>query len=87
MRICRVNPPPLLDVKHDTNLFVNSPPVIYLFSFLHIGTAFMVIVQFSGHLVQQFSWAGNYMCLISLYLQGIPILSPVLFMPSLYSTS
>ena len=43
-----------LDVKHDTNLFVNAPPVIYLFPFLHIGTAFMVIVLFHGHLVRQY---------------------------------
>ena len=28
--------------------------MIYLFSFLHIGTAFMVIVQFCGHLVRQY---------------------------------
>ena len=28
--------------------------MIYLFSFLHTGTAFMVIVQFSGHLVRQY---------------------------------
>ena len=39
--------------KHDTNLFVNDPPVIYLFSFLHTGTSFMVIVQFRSCLVQQ----------------------------------
>ena len=25
-----------------------------LFSFLHMGTAFMVIVQFRGHLVRQY---------------------------------
>ena len=28
--------------------------MIYLFSFLHTGTAFMVIVQFRGRLVQQY---------------------------------
>ena len=39
-----------LDVKNDTNLF----PVIYIFSFLHIGTAFMVILQFRGHLVRRY---------------------------------
>ena len=47
--------------------------MISLFSFLHTGTAFMVIVQFRGRLVQQYracfvdSLAGNYMCLISQY--------------------
>ena len=60
-----------LDVKHDTNLFVNGPPVLYLFSFLHTGTSFMVIVQFRGRLVRQYGAcvidSGNYVCLISLY--------------------
>ena len=30
------------------------PSVIYLFPFLHTGTAFMVIVQFRGRLVRQY---------------------------------
>ena len=30
------------------------PSVIYLFLFLHTGTAFMVIMQFRGRLVQQY---------------------------------
>ena len=47
-------PPPPLDVKHDANLFVNAPSVIYLFSFLYTGTAFMVFAQFCGRLVQQY---------------------------------
>ena len=46
--------PPLLDVRHDTNLFVNAPSVIYLFSFLYTGTAFIAFVQFRGHLVRQY---------------------------------
>ena len=54
-QMSRAKPPPLLDVKHDTNLFVNGPPVIYLFSFLRTGTAFMVIVQFRGRLVRQYA--------------------------------
>ena len=49
----RAKPPPPLNVKRDTKWFVNSPSVIYLFSFLHTGTAFMVIVQFRGRLVRQ----------------------------------
>ena len=62
-----------LDVKHDTNWYVNAPSVIYLFSFLRTGTAFMVIVQFHGRFVRQYRalvidslWLGI-MCLISLY--------------------
>ena len=54
----------------------------------------MVIVQFRGRLVRQYracvvdsTWAGNYVSYITvLCVQGIPILSPSLFMPSLYST-
>ena len=65
--------------------------MIYLFSFLHTGTAFMVIVQFRGSLVRQYRACvvdslGLGITLISLHVlcvQGIPILSPLLFMPSL----
>ena len=47
--------------------------MISLFSFLHTGTAFMVIVQFRGRLVQQYracvvdSLGLGIKCLISLY--------------------
>ena len=54
---------------------LTCPPVIYLFSFLHRGTAFfMVIVQFCGCLVQQYRACvvdslelGIITCVISLY--------------------
>ena len=87
-------PNPSHCVKHDTNLFVNAP-VIYLFSYLHTGTAFVVIVQFRGRLVRQYracvvdSLGLGIVCLISLYyvcVQSIPILSPLILMPSLNST-
>ena len=67
--------------------------MISLFSFLHTGTAFMVIVQFRGRLVRQYracvvdSLGLEITCHITvLCVQGIPILSPLLFVPSLYST-
>ena len=47
--------------------------MISLFSFLHTGTAFMVIVQFRGRLVRQYracvidSLGLGITCLISLY--------------------
>ena len=55
---------------------------------IYLGTAVMVIVQFRGHLVRQYR-----ACVVDslglgitvLCVQGIPILSPLLFMPSLYS--
>ena len=43
-QMSRAKLPPQLDVKHGTNLI---HPVIDLFSFLHTGTAFMVIVPVS----------------------------------------
>ena len=64
--------------------------MISLFSFLHTG---MVIVQFRGRLVRQYracvvdslgvgiTW--SYITVVCV--QGIPILSPLLFKPSLYS--
>ena len=62
--------------------------MISLFSFLHTG---MVIVQFRGRLVRQYRacvvdslGVGIYITVVCV--QGIPILSPLLFMPSLYST-
>ena len=66
--------------------------MISLFSFLHTGTAFMVIVQFRGRLVQQYGACvvdslglGITLSYITvLCVQGIPILSPL---PSLYSNS
>ena len=68
--------------------------MISLFSFLHTGTAFMVIVQFRGRLVRQYracvvdSLGLGITCvyITVLCVQGIPILSPLLFVPSLYST-
>ena len=65
--------------------------MISVFSFLHTGTAFMVIVQFHGRLVRQYracvvdSLGLGITCLV-LCVKGIPILSPLLFMPSLYPT-
>ena len=62
-------PPPPLNVK----LMFKGPPVISLFSFLHTGAAFMVIVQFRGRLVRQHracvvgSLGLGITCLISLY--------------------
>ena len=35
-------------------LVCKCPPVVYLFSFLLTGTAFVVIVQVHSHLVQQY---------------------------------
>ena len=66
--------------------------MISLFSFLHTG---MVIVQFCGRLVRQYRACVvdslgvgithvSYITVVCV--QGIPILSPLLFMPSLYST-
>ena len=66
--------------------------MISLFSFLHTR---MVIVQFRGHLVRQYRACVvdslglgiihvSYITVVCV--QGIPILSPLLFMPSLYST-
>ena len=65
--------------------------MISLFSFLHTG---MVIVQFRGRLVRQYRACVvdslgvelhvSYITVVCV--QGIPILSPLLFMPSLYST-
>ena len=66
--------------------------MISLLSFLHTGTASMVIVQFHGRLVRQYracvvdSLGLGITCVTVLCVQGIPILSPLLFMPSLYST-
>ena len=65
--------------------------MIFLFSFLHTGTAFMVIVQFRGRLVRQYRACvvdslGLGITCVLYCVQGIPILSPSLFMPSPYST-
>ena len=72
--------------------------MISLFSFLHTGTAFMVIVQFRGRLVVVWcenigfvslillGWELHVSYITVLCVQGIPILSPLLFVPSLYST-
>ena len=69
--------------------------MISLFSFLHTGTAFMVIVQFRGRLVRQYR-----ACVIDSLGLGItcvlyhcivctrhPDLVSLLFVPSLYSNS
>ena len=52
----------------------------------------MVILQFRGHLVRQYrvfvvdSWAWNYVSYITVIcVQVIPILSLLIFMPSLYN--
>ena len=64
--------------------------MISLFSFLHTGTAVMVIMQFRGRLVRQYracvfdSLGLGITCLISLYY--VYKASPLLFVPSLYST-
>ena len=70
------------------------PSVIYLFSFLHKGTAFMVIVQFRGCLVRpcRACVVDSLGLGITSYVtvqcvQGIPILFLLIFMPSLYSHS
>ena len=67
--------------------------MIFLFSFLHTGTAVMVIIQFRGRLVRQYRACvvdslglGSTSYITVLCVQGIPILSPLLFVPSLYST-
>ena len=65
--------------------------MISLFSFLHTG---MVIVQFHGRLVRQYracvvdslGWELHVSYITVVCVQGIPILSPLLFMSSLYST-
>ena len=63
--------------------------MISLFSFLHTR---MVIVQFRGRLVRQYracvvdSLGLGITGVTVVCVQGIPILSPLLFMPSLYST-
>ena len=64
--------------------------MISLFSFLHTR---MVIVQFRGGLVRQYGacvvdslGVGITCVLYHSSVQGIPILSPLLFKPSLYST-
>ena len=81
-----VKPPPPQLVKHDYVL-VNAPSDLSVL--IHIGTAFMVIVQFRGHLVRQYRACvtGGITCVLylcTLCVQGILILSPLLFMPSLY---
>ena len=51
-QMSHAKPPPPLNIKlikHATNVLLIS-----LFSFLHTGTAFMVIVQFRGRLVRQY---------------------------------
>ena len=66
--------------------------MISLFSFLHIGTAFMVVVYFRSRLVRQLGlvslillgWELRASYITILYVQGIPILSPLLFTPSLF---
>ena len=64
-----------------------------MISHFHTGTAFTVIVQFRGRLVRQYRACvvdslglGTTSYITVLCVQGIPILSPSLFMPSLYST-
>ena len=59
-------------------------------SFLHTGTAFMVIMQFRGRLVRQYRACvvdslglGITCALYHSTMCGIPILSPLLFMPSI----
>ena len=69
--------------------------MIALFSFLHTGTAFMVVVYsfvaiwcdnigLVSSILLDWELRASYITVLCV--QGIPILSPLLFTPSLYST-